>query len=160
MKRNERELGFWMSSALIVGNMVGSGIFLLPASLAPFGLNSITGWGVTVSGAILLAIFARLSRGFPRVSETLLFASIPLRATRDSASGRTLLRWALRSPRWALRKAGKEILRGKNGRPRRFETFQMTRIAQIQRHVDELRVKLKRITEDSPAHRMKSVKNC
>ena len=85
MKRNERELGFWMSSALIVGNMVGSGIFLLPASLAPFGLNSITGWGVTVSGAILLAIFARLSRGFPRVSETLSLARIRSPAPVDPA---------------------------------------------------------------------------
>jgi APA family basic amino acid/polyamine antiporter len=52
-----------MSIALIVGTLVGAGAFLLPASLAPFGLNSIIGWAVTVSRAVLFAIvFARLSR--------------------------------------------------------------------------------------------------
>jgi len=56
-------LGFWMCVALVVGNSIGSGVFLLPASLAPYGLNSVVAWGFTASGAILLAIvFARLSR--------------------------------------------------------------------------------------------------
>jgi len=59
-------LGFWMCVALVVGNSIGSGVFLLPASLAPYGLNSVVAWGFTASGAILLAIvFARLSRAFP-----------------------------------------------------------------------------------------------
>ena len=30
-----RKLGLWMSIALVMGNMIGSGVFLLPASLAP-----------------------------------------------------------------------------------------------------------------------------
>lgn len=52
--------------ALVVGNSIGSGVFLLPASLAPFGLNSVLAWGFTACGAILLAIvFARLSRAYP-----------------------------------------------------------------------------------------------
>lgn len=60
-------LGFWMCVALVVGNSIGSGVFLLPASLAPFGLNSVIAWGFTASGAIALAIvFARLSRAFPQ----------------------------------------------------------------------------------------------
>jgi len=59
-------LGFWMCVALVVGNSIGSGVFLLPASLAPFGLNSVVAWGFTAGGAIALAIvFARLSRAFP-----------------------------------------------------------------------------------------------
>jgi basic amino acid/polyamine antiporter, APA family len=59
-------LGFWMCVALVVGNSIGSGVFLLPASLAPYGLNSVLAWGFTACGAILLAIvFARLSRAFP-----------------------------------------------------------------------------------------------
>jgi basic amino acid/polyamine antiporter, APA family len=59
-------LGFWMCVALVVGNSIGSGVFLLPASLAPFGLNSVVAWGFTASGAILLAIvFSRLSHAFP-----------------------------------------------------------------------------------------------
>jgi APA family basic amino acid/polyamine antiporter len=60
-------LGFWMCVALVVGNTIGSGVFLLPASLAPFGLNSVVAWGFTASGAIALAVvFARLSRAYPQ----------------------------------------------------------------------------------------------
>ncbi len=59
-------LGFWMCVALVVGNSIGSGVFLLPASLAPYGLNSLIAWGFTAGGAILLAIvFSRLSRAYP-----------------------------------------------------------------------------------------------
>ncbi len=55
-----------MCVALVVGNSIGSGVFLLPASLAPYGLNSVVAWGFTACGAILLAIvFARLSRAYP-----------------------------------------------------------------------------------------------
>ena len=61
-----RLLGFWMCVALVVGNMIGSGVFLLPASLAPYGLNSIVGWVFTAAGAMLLAlVFAALGRSFP-----------------------------------------------------------------------------------------------
>jgi basic amino acid/polyamine antiporter, APA family len=61
-----RLLGFWMCVALVVGNSIGSGVFLLPASLAPFGLNSVLAWGFTACGAVLLAVvFARLSRAYP-----------------------------------------------------------------------------------------------
>src|SRR3981189_2882523 len=60
-------LSFWMCVALVVGNTIGSGVFLLPAALAPFGLNSVIAWGFTASGAIALAIvFARLSRASPQ----------------------------------------------------------------------------------------------
>lgn len=63
---NTRKLGFWMCTALVVGNMIGSGIFLLPASLAPYGLNSVIAWGFTAGGALVIAlIFAALSRAFP-----------------------------------------------------------------------------------------------
>ena len=33
-----KELGFWMCTALVIGNTIGIGIFVLPASLAPYGL--------------------------------------------------------------------------------------------------------------------------
>ena len=39
--RPRKALGLWASIALVIGNMIGSGIFLLPASLAPFGGISI-----------------------------------------------------------------------------------------------------------------------
>ncbi len=57
------KLGFWMCLALVVGNTIGSGVYLLPASLAPFGRNNVTGWAVTAAGAIALGVvFAALSR--------------------------------------------------------------------------------------------------
>jgi basic amino acid/polyamine antiporter, APA family len=60
-------LGFWMCVALVIGNSIGSGVFLLPASLAPYGLNSVIAWGFTACGAIVLAVvFAQLSRAFPQ----------------------------------------------------------------------------------------------
>ena len=56
-------LGLVACTALVVGNMIGSGIFLLPASLAAFGPISLVGWVVTSVGAVILAIiFGRLSR--------------------------------------------------------------------------------------------------
>lgn len=62
-----RQLGLVMCTALVVGNMIGSGIFLLPAALAPFGWNSIFGWMLTIGGGLLLAtVFAALSRNFPK----------------------------------------------------------------------------------------------
>ena len=43
--------------------MIGSGIFLLPSSLAGFGGISLVGWGVSAAGALALAlVFAGLSR--------------------------------------------------------------------------------------------------
>lgn len=61
-----KELGFWMSTALIVGNIIGMGIFVLPASLAPYGFNALLGWGVTVLGmGVLARVFARLVRRYP-----------------------------------------------------------------------------------------------
>jgi len=63
----KRALGFWMTTALVVGNIIGAGIFVMPAALAPFGLNALTGWLVTVAGCACLAIaFADLARRFPQ----------------------------------------------------------------------------------------------
>jgi len=61
-------IGIWIATALVVGNMVGSGVFLLPASLAPFGGISILGWLFTTAGAVTLALtLSRLGRRFPEV---------------------------------------------------------------------------------------------
>ncbi len=60
-------LGLWTATALVVGNMIGSGVFMLPASLGAFGGVSLFGWLFTSAGALVLALtFARLSRMFPR----------------------------------------------------------------------------------------------
>jgi APA family basic amino acid/polyamine antiporter len=67
-RRGKRGLGAWMSTALVVGNMIGSGVFLLPAALAVYGSISLFGWFFTTGGAILLAlVFSRLSRLMPAV---------------------------------------------------------------------------------------------
>ncbi|MDQ4087658.1 MAG: amino acid permease [Pseudomonadota bacterium] len=58
-----------MCVALVVGNMVGSGVFLLPASLAPLGWNSVYGWLVTLAGTLCLTIvLSRLARDLGRGS--------------------------------------------------------------------------------------------
>ncbi|HEV2524041.1 MAG TPA: amino acid permease, partial [Gammaproteobacteria bacterium] len=54
-------MGFWSVSSLVIGSQIGSGIFLLPASLGAFGAIGLTSWLITATGAILLAlVFARL----------------------------------------------------------------------------------------------------
>jgi APA family basic amino acid/polyamine antiporter len=55
-----------MCTALVVGNTIGIGIYVLPASLAPYGFNAMLGWGITVVGMTVLArVFAQLAREFP-----------------------------------------------------------------------------------------------
>lgn len=62
----KRELGFWMCTALVVGNTIGIGIFMMPGALAPYGFNALTGWGITVVGCMFLArVFARLAMLYP-----------------------------------------------------------------------------------------------
>lgn len=61
-----QRLGLAAATALVLGNMVGSGIFLLPSSLAPYGAVSLVGWLFTSAGAVLLAlVFAHLAARVP-----------------------------------------------------------------------------------------------
>ena len=64
MKR-AKALGLWTSLALVVGNMVGAGAYMVPASLGSFGSIGLVGWVVTAAGALCLAaVFARLGKSF------------------------------------------------------------------------------------------------
>ena len=64
---NKQKIGFWICTSLVVGNMIGSGIFLLPASLAIYGGISIVGWLITATGSILVAlVFGKLTRMIPK----------------------------------------------------------------------------------------------
>ncbi len=66
-EKQQRPMGLWMALALVMGSMIGSGVFLLPASLAPLGWNSVFGWLITVAGALCIAkVFAQLSRAVPK----------------------------------------------------------------------------------------------
>jgi APA family basic amino acid/polyamine antiporter len=69
-------MGLWMATALVIGNMVGSGIFTLPAVLAgEAGPASIVSLAFTGLGAILLAlVFATLGRAHPRTGGPYYFA--------------------------------------------------------------------------------------
>lgn len=61
-----RVLGFWAAVSIVMGNMIGSGVFLLPASLAAYRGLSLAGWLVSAAGSVMLAlVFARLSRQYP-----------------------------------------------------------------------------------------------
>ncbi|MCB1107931.1 MAG: amino acid permease [Chlamydiia bacterium] len=63
----KKRLGFWVLTSLVLGNMVGSGVFLLPASLAEYGTITIFSWLATAVGAMFLAlVFAKLSQLFPK----------------------------------------------------------------------------------------------
>ena len=65
----KRSMGLWMATALVVGNMIGSGIFLLPATLADAaGPVSLIGWAFTGAGAgedIVTKGFVLLLCGIP-----------------------------------------------------------------------------------------------
>ena len=61
-----RMLGKWMSLAMVVGSMIGSGIYLLPTTLAPFGLNLVIAFLLTGFGTMCLAFaMARLAAVIP-----------------------------------------------------------------------------------------------
>jgi len=56
-------IGIWMTSALVVGTIIGSGIFMLPVALAPLGRNALIGWLVSGIGVICIAYaLGRLSK--------------------------------------------------------------------------------------------------
>lgn len=62
----KKSLGLWRLSALVTGNMMGSGMFMLPASLALYGSIGLLAWVVTALGAVCLAlVFGRLTQIVP-----------------------------------------------------------------------------------------------
>lgn len=66
-----------MLTLLVVGNMIGSGIFLLPASLASYGSISLIAGLITAFGAIMLAlVFAKLSTLIPKSGGPYIYASV------------------------------------------------------------------------------------
>ena len=69
----KKEIGLFTATALVVGNMMGSGIFMLPASLA--GVSgpgaTIIAWILTGLGALILALtFANLGSKIPKTGGT------------------------------------------------------------------------------------------
>ncbi|MFC0599235.1 amino acid permease [Streptomyces palmae] len=70
-----RRFGLPTATALVMGNIIGGGIFLLPASVAPYGTVSLLAFGVLTVGAIALAlVFGRLARRSPRTGGPYVYA--------------------------------------------------------------------------------------
>src|SRR6476619_777568 len=61
-----KSLGVAACTAIVVGNMVGSGFYLSPSAVAPYGNLALLAWLVMGAGAICLGLsFARLARLAP-----------------------------------------------------------------------------------------------
>ena len=61
-----RTFGLAAATALVMGNIIGGGIFALPATVAPYGTISLLAFLVLSVGAVLLALlFGRLARRSP-----------------------------------------------------------------------------------------------
>ncbi len=67
-KHMKKEISLFMATMLVCGNMIGSGVFMLPATLAEVSgpLSTIIAWILTTLGSVLIAIsFANLSSKYP-----------------------------------------------------------------------------------------------
>jgi len=63
---NGKSLGITACTAIVVGNMVGSGFYLSPAAVAPYGNLAVLAWIVMGAGAACLGLtFAKLARLAP-----------------------------------------------------------------------------------------------
>ena len=63
MALKPQKIGLITTTSLVVGGVIGAGIFLLPSSLAGYGSISILGWLFTATGALILAkIFSNFSK--------------------------------------------------------------------------------------------------
>ena len=64
---NTQIIGFWRGWSIAVGCAIGSGVYMMPTLLAPFGLLGLGGWLLAGGGSILIAItMSRLVRRIPR----------------------------------------------------------------------------------------------
>jgi len=64
-----RPFGFWTATALVVGGMIGAGIFVQPTQLAPYGWTGVVAWLVAISAALVLAfVLSRLTAAHPEAT--------------------------------------------------------------------------------------------
>ncbi|MFJ6384177.1 amino acid permease [Kitasatospora sp. NPDC092039] len=70
-----RRFGLLTATALVMGNIIGGGIFMIPAAVAPFGTVSLAAFAVLTVGAIALAlVFGQLARRSPRTGGPYVYA--------------------------------------------------------------------------------------
>ncbi|MFD9522533.1 amino acid permease [Streptomyces sp. NPDC059979] len=73
--QGDRRFGLPVATCLVMGNIIGGGIFLLPASVAPFGTISLVAFGVLTLGAMALAlVFGRLAHRHPQTGGPYVYA--------------------------------------------------------------------------------------
>ncbi len=61
-----RPFGLWTTTALVVGGMIGAGIYVQPAQLAPYGWTGAAAWLVAIPSAMLLAyVLTKLTQARP-----------------------------------------------------------------------------------------------
>lgn len=66
MVDDSNKIGLVPATLMVAGNMMGSGVFMLPANLAGIGSIAIFGWLITIVGAIALAlVFSKLTQIYP-----------------------------------------------------------------------------------------------
>ena len=56
MQSNPKQIGLVTATSLVVGNMIASGLFMLPATLGIYGAISLVGWVISGAGAMCLAL--------------------------------------------------------------------------------------------------------
>lgn len=55
MSDDTRPFGFWTATALVIGGVIGAGIFVLPSQMAGFGWTGVAAWLLGGAGAIVIA---------------------------------------------------------------------------------------------------------
>lgn len=69
MSDQSKQIGLWTATSLVAGNMIASGLFMLPATLGIYGGISLIGWLISGAGAICLAlVFSWLSKLHPKAT--------------------------------------------------------------------------------------------
>lgn len=75
----DRKIGLFLATILVANNMIGSGIFLLPATLAGVGSITILGWIFATLGAVIIAIvLAKLTQIAPQPGGPAMYATVAL----------------------------------------------------------------------------------
>jgi APA family basic amino acid/polyamine antiporter len=63
-----KEIGFWRGWSIAVGCAIGSGVFMMPTLLAPYGMLGLAGWLTAGAGTLLVALsLSRLVKRVPKL---------------------------------------------------------------------------------------------
>ncbi|MDR1032377.1 MAG: amino acid permease [Holosporales bacterium] len=67
--KSAKTIGLWSATALVAGNIIGAGAYMLPSLLAPYGKWGLVGWLIAGIGAVALAlVFAQMANWVPTAS--------------------------------------------------------------------------------------------